>query len=117
LTQADAAKGLNIYQEFDVFKAVKARYKNYNKQLLVNMLRSEHIPFNLIIQLQSNLDYCKQVFNRLLNGQIASIGKIQVEYAPSPPEQYLDDKTSFDILIFTLNTPIKTNKKVSLVLK
>jgi len=43
LSKPDAAIGLNFYEDFDIFKVVKKRYPNYNKQLLANMLRSEHI--------------------------------------------------------------------------
>lgn len=51
LTKADALKGLNFYDDFGVFDEVKKRYPNYSKPLYSNMLRSEHIGFNLFIPL------------------------------------------------------------------
>ncbi len=99
LTQEDAAKGLNFYNDFNIFQEVKKRYPNYSKPLYANMLRSEHIGFNLFIPFKSDLDFGKQVFNELLNQQIQSIDKIEIEYAPSPAQKYLNDRTSFDTYI------------------
>ncbi len=99
LTKEDASKGLNFYDDFDIFKEVKKRYPNYSKPLYANMLRSEHIGFNLFVPFKYNLDFGKKVFNELLNGQIQSIDKIEIEYAPSPAKKYLNDKTSFDTYI------------------
>jgi hypothetical protein len=63
------------------------------------MLRSEHIPFNLFIPLRSDPDYAVKVFNNLLDGGIASLDQIKIEYALSPSNLYLDDRTSFDAYI------------------
>ena len=63
------------------------------------MLRSEHIGFNLFVPFKSDLKFCKNVFNIFLGGQIKSIDRIEIEYAPSPAEKYLNDKTSFDTYI------------------
>lgn len=99
LQEADAQKGLNFYDDFEVFDAVKQRYHGYIDPLYANMLRSEHIPFNLFIPFRSNPDYAMKVFNNLFGGGIASINQIKIEYAPSPSSMYLDDKTSFDSYI------------------
>jgi len=66
------------------------------------MLRSEHIPFNLMIPFNLNdesREYCAKVFNQFLNGVIKSINRIEIEYAPSKNERYLKDKTSFDAYV------------------
>jgi PD-(D/E)XK nuclease superfamily len=99
LTKEDALKGLNFYNDFNIFKEVKNRYPNFSRPLYANMLRSEHVGFNLFVPFKSNLEFCKNVFNELLEGQIKSIDKIEIEYAPAPFENYLNDKTSFDTYI------------------
>lgn len=99
LTKEDASVGLNFYPDFNIFQEVKKRYKNYSKALYANMLRSEHIGFNLFIPFKTNPDFGKNVFNNFLSNQIQSIDKIKIEYAPSPAEKYLDDRTSFDTYI------------------
>lgn len=100
LQQADAEKGFNFYDDFDIFKAVKDRYPNYSKPLYANMLRSEHIPFNLFIPFMTDYKYAVNVFNVMLNGTIGSIDRIKIEYAPSPSSKYLNDRTSFDACIW-----------------
>ncbi len=63
------------------------------------MLTSEHIPFNFFVPLYQNNDFCKIVFSELLEVNIHSIDKIEIEYAPKPKENYLNDGTSFDTYI------------------
>jgi hypothetical protein len=99
LTKNDASAGLNFYNDFNVFQEVKKRYPNYSRPLYANMLRSEHISFNLFIPFKSDLEFCKNVFNIFVGGQIKSIDRVEIEYAPSPAEKYLSDKTSFDTYI------------------
>ena len=99
LTKDDAYNGLNFYDDFNIFQEVKKRYPNYSKLLYANMLRSEHIGFNLFIPFKSDFEYCRKVFNHLLNNQIQSIDRIEIEYAPSPASKYLNDRTSFDTYI------------------
>lgn len=99
LTKEDASSGLNFFDDFNIFQEVKKRYPNYSRPLYANMLRSEHIGFNLFVPFKSDLEFCKNVFNNFLGGQIKSIDRIEIEYAPSPAEKYLNDKTSFDTYI------------------
>jgi len=102
LKPEDAVRGLNFYNGLGIFEAVKKRYKRYSRGLYTNMLRSEHIPFNIITPFNSNQaskEYCAKVFNHFLNGVIKSIDRIEIEYAPSKKEKYLEDKTSFDAYI------------------
>jgi len=73
--------------------------ESYSKQLFSNLLRSEHIPFNLFIPLRNDLDFAKIVFNKLLSNTIKDIFRIKIEFAPSPKEKYLNDRTSFDTYI------------------
>lgn len=98
LIKEDAEKGANFYNGFNIFKAVK-NYRDYNKPLYANMLRSEHIPFNLFVPLMQDRAFCKNIFNNFLEDKIQSIDHIEIEYAPSPASRYLNDKTSFDTYI------------------
>jgi len=99
LTRIDAEVGLNFYDDFEIFAAVKKRYPKYSRPLYANMLRSEHIGFNLFIPLRSDLEFGQTVFNEILAGPVKSIDRIEIEYAPAPVENYLNDRTSFDTYI------------------
>ncbi len=99
LTKKDALKGLNFYDDFGIFQEVQNRYPNYKKPLYANMLRSEHIGFNLFVPLKKYPDLGVHVLNEFLNNSVSTIDNIQVEYAPSPATKYLNDRTSFDVYI------------------
>ncbi|NLO02144.1 MAG: hypothetical protein GX126_07485 [Bacteroidales bacterium] len=96
LTRADALNYLNFYPGLGVVETLKNRYPKYSKGLYADMLRSEHIPFNMFAPLKQDLKLAKKVFKQLLKLEIKEITKIKIEYAPSPAAEYLNDKTSFD---------------------
>lgn len=98
LTKEDGENGKNFYDGFGVFDAVK-KYRKYDKQLYSNLLRSEHIPFNIFIPLDKDRNYCKKVIGNIVKSNIISIDKIEIEYAPKPRKKYLNDRTSFDAYI------------------
>ena len=98
LTKEDGENGKNFYDGYGVFDAVK-KYRKYNKPLYSNLLRSEHIPFNIFIPLDKDRNYCKNVIGDIVKSNITSIDKIEIEYAPKPKEKYLNDGTSFDAYI------------------
>lgn len=105
----DAGKsGKNFYTGFSIFSSVQKRYPDFYVDLYSDMLRSEHIPFNFFVPFKYDLIFCKNVFNELLGDCIKSIDiksvidnkdNIKIEFAPSPKENYLDDRTSFDTYI------------------
>jgi hypothetical protein len=100
LTKADAVNLLNFYPKLGVPETLKSRYPKYSKGLYADMLRSEHIPFNVFAPTKQDLILAKQVFNKLLNNiEIASVNRIEVEYAPKPASEFLNDRTSFDAYI------------------
>jgi len=100
LTKADAVNLMNFYPKLGVPVTLRNRYPKYSKGLYADMLRSEHIPFNVFAPLKQDLILAKQVFNRLLiNIEIASVNRIEVEYAPNPASDFLNDRTSFDAYI------------------
>ena len=103
LTKKDGESGKNFFDGYGIFDAVK-KYRKYNKPLYSNLLRSEHIPFNIFIPLDKDRNYCKNVISDILNSRILSIDKIDIEYAPKPKEKYLNDGTSFDAYIEYTNS-------------
>jgi len=103
LTREDGENGKNFYDGFGIFDAVK-KYRKYNKPLYSNLLRSEHIPFNFFIPLDKDRIYCKKIVSDILKSNIASIDRIEIEYAPKPKENYLNDGTSFDAYIEYTNS-------------
>ncbi len=105
LLPEDAEKGLNFYDGFGIWEAVRKKTKGrYNRNIWSNMLRSEHIPFNLFVPLEKNREYCRKIFGELLQIEITSIDTVTIEYAPKPKEKYLDDHTSFDTYIEYTNS-------------
>jgi len=99
LTESDANLGLNFYNGLNIFKAVKQRYPKYSKGLYADMLRSEHIPFNIFIPFKSTTELTKYIFSSFLPVEIVEIIAIEIEYAPSPAKDYLNDRTAFDTFI------------------
>ena len=99
LCEKAGSDGENFYNGFPVFNEVKKRYEEFQKPLYCNMLRSEHIPYNLFVPLKNNSDLAIFLFNDLLKISINKIENILIEYAPSHKEEYLDDNTSFDTYV------------------
>lgn len=98
LSRADGENGNNFHNGFGIFEAVR-KCRKYNRPLYSNMLRSEHIPFNIFVPLDCNKTFCKNIFNEFLDNTIKAVEIIVIEYAPRPIIKYLDDKTSFDTYI------------------
>ncbi len=90
---------LNYYLKLNVLEDKRKRYPNYSSKRDADMLRSEHIPFNVFSPLKLNKDLAKNTFNKLLGGIILEVKDIKIEHAPSPKENYLNDGTSFDTYI------------------
>ena len=111
LIPVDAEKGLNFYNGFGIWEDVRKKTKGkYNRNIWSNMVRSEHIPFNLFVPLEKNREYCREIFGELLQTKITSIDTVTIEYAPKPKEKYLDDHTSFDTYIEYTN--VKNEKGI-----
>lgn len=99
LTKEDAENGLNFYSELGTVKEVKERFPEYNKTVYADMLRSEHLGFNLFAPFKEDFSYAKEVLNQFLSIKIASIEQINFAYAPSPSNRFLDDQTQFDVCV------------------
>jgi hypothetical protein len=94
----DGHSGLHNFHPLAHY-AVKARYPNQRQTLYCDILRSEHIPFNLFAPLNEYRELLVSVLNNYMQGTVKSVEKITVEYAPQPKVNYLNDATSFDTCI------------------
>lgn len=99
LLEADARNGLNFFQGHGIRQAAKKRYPTYNRNVYANMLRSEHIPLNLFIPLNTDDVLRKKVFSEWLGFELRIISEVRIEYAPMPRSEYLNDLTSFDAYV------------------
>jgi hypothetical protein len=132
LSEKNAKEGYNFYDGFGIRDAVekdhpKAGLKfNDVNNIYQNLLRSEHIPFNMFIPLYENEKYLKNVFNHILDETISDSDKgirenikireildFKIEHKPKlekndvyldgkkPKKEdvYLNDNTSFDAYI------------------
>lgn len=65
-------------------------------QMVTNLLRSEHIPYNIFYPMHHDLAGTKKLFNRILgDNRISSIGRIVIEHNPGG----LNDGTAFDVYV------------------
>lgn len=105
LKDADAQKGLIFFEDFrdEIMEKLKEPIPPTSSapsgQMLTNLLRSEHIPYNIFLPMLHDLDGAKTLFNKLLGLSIENIEEIQIEYHPEPIESYLCDHTAFDVYI------------------
>lgn len=68
--------------------------------LFSNMLRSEHIPYNIFTPMEEDLDATTTLFNEIIGGGISRITRILIEYAGrADKSEYLNDGTSFDTFV------------------
>lgn len=99
LNQKDAENLLAYYHELGVQQCLRARYKVFSQKRDGDLLRSEHIVFNLIAPLMARKDVCLDICNRVFGVNLISIDKIKFEHWPTPKSKYLDDATAFDAYI------------------
>ena len=106
LPESKARKGLIFFKGFreeimaELKKPVAPTSTHYSGQMLTNLLRSEHIPYNIFFPMKKDLEGTKRLFNKILGKEeISSIEDIKIEYHPIPIQEYLDDHTSFDVYV------------------
>lgn len=79
-----------------VYSDLKKKSDNKIGPLVTNLLRSEHIPYNVFFPMKKDIKGAKDLFNDLLNTEkIKSIHKIEIEYNPHT----LGDGTAFDVYV------------------
>lgn len=113
LSNNDAKKGANFYTypNEEAFKELKTwankahgKAVNFCGTGLMNMLRSEHIPYNLFHpiakQNDDNPELVSAFFQEIFGVQIDSITQIRIEYSSHiHHKELLNDNTSFDAYI------------------
>lgn len=101
LSPESARKGLifcNEYREMILEKTEKFG----TSALFSNMLRSEHIPYNIFTPMEDDKVACASLFNEIIGDRISKVDKIIIEYPgkySNDRERYLNDGTSFDAFI------------------
>ncbi len=96
LTDFDAEALLNYYDKLNSREVLRQRYPNYSRKRDADLLRSEHIPFNLLAPLDADHDTATKIISNAWNIDCIEIQVIEIEYAPSPKDKYLNDGTAFD---------------------
>jgi hypothetical protein len=97
LCDSAAGEYLNYYSELGVRAAVHKI--GYVKKRDADMLRSEHIPFNLLFPLGSRPALLRSVLQQSLGIVLNAPYDLKIEWAPTPAANYLGDLTSFDTYI------------------
>ena len=111
LKYGDARKGLIFFEKFreeileELKKPVRSTSSKPSGQMLPNLLRSEHIPYNIFFPLKKDKEGCVELFNTILGSEeIVEICDIEIEYHPEPLVEYLDDHTAFDVYVSYVDT-------------
>lgn len=79
---------------------ILSKVGNVATQLTANMLRSEHIPYNLITLLETMPEIAADIFSKMIGSPIKQITSIKIEYAGKGDKSlYLNDRTSFDTFV------------------
>lgn len=106
LCNSDARLGLIFYEGFraEILKHLAQPIPKTSSapsgQMLTNLLRSEHIPYNIFFPMHHDMEGCRKVFNDLIGrDEIKSVDEIRIEYHPEPISNYLNDHTAFDVFI------------------
>lgn len=102
LTDSDAQALLNYYSKLNSRDVLRKRYPSYSRKRDADLLRSEHIPFNLLAPLNTDREAAVKIISDVWNIPCAKIQAIEIEYAPSPKENYLNDGTAFDTYLKVL---------------
>jgi hypothetical protein len=107
LTREDGDRGLNFLTPH-IFEVVKRRLAIKKGmidpyRLFCNMLSSQPMCFNLFGPLVDNLKLATTLMQVILPGEIHTVTKVLIEYAPEPAKDYLNDHTAFDAYISFLH--------------
>ena len=95
LTEVDGRTLLNYYNGLGVKGALRERYPVYSQKRDADLLRSEHIPFNMLAPLASRPALMQLVLSEAFGLELSPPFQMKLEWAPSPAEEYLGDMTSF----------------------
>ena len=100
LTPADAARLMNFVPEYH--EEIRSQFLEHRGGiprdfgLMANMLRSEHVPYNIFVPMMTDLVTASRCFSEILpHRDIKTIRKWLIEYAPNT----INDKTAFDVYV------------------
>ena len=100
LTPADAARLMNFVPEYH--EEIRKEFLEHRGRipkdfgLMANMLRSEHVPYNIFVPMMTDLVNASRCFSEILpHRDIKTIRKWLIEYAPNT----INDKTAFDVYV------------------
>lgn len=106
LKYEDAKNGLIFFEGFrneimaELKQPIRLTSTPPSGFMLTNLLRSEHIPYNIFYPMHHDPEGSKRLFSDLLsNDDILAIDEIIIEHHPEPLEEYLNDHTAFDVYI------------------
>jgi len=112
LSNEDALKGANFYcyDDIDEWESLQKwaindkRKLNFASNGLKNMLRSEHIPYNIFYPFEklrkNNPEVLCKLLGEVLKCDVEKVNEIRVEYAGNVDKsELLNDNTSFDAYI------------------
>lgn len=98
LSVDNAKRGLIFYEGYR--DLILSKVGNIATQLTANMLRSEHIPYNLFTPLETMPEISAEIFGKMIGLPIKKILEIKIEYAGKGDKSlYLNDRTSFDAFV------------------
>ena len=98
LSEANARRGIIFYEGFR--DMILDKVGHVATPLTANMLRSEHIPYNLFTPLEIMPDIAVDLFSNIIGAPIKRIVSINIEYAGIGDKSlYLNDRTSFDVFV------------------
>lgn len=93
-----AKEGLIFYEGYRT--SIKKTKEFNTTALFSNMLRSEHIPYNIFVPMKLDCLNTANLFNEIIGGGIARISDIEIEFAGKKERsEYLSDGTSFDAYV------------------
>ena len=98
LSEENAKLGMIFYEGYR--DLILSKVGNVATQLTANMLRSEHIPYNLFTPLETMPEIAVDLFSKMIGVPIKQIKSIEIEYAGIGDKSiYLNDRTSFDAFV------------------
>lgn len=98
LSDKNAMDGLIFYEGYrDLILSKVGKIANL---LTSNMLRSEHIPYNMFTPLETMSEISAEIFSAMIGVAIKRVDRIYIEYAGcADKSEYLNDRTSFDAFV------------------
>ncbi len=103
LDERAASRGLNFLAP-DIFQLARQRAAAGTGavdefRLMRNMLSSQPMAFNLFGKLALNHDLATELTRALWGAHVKRVTDVRFEWAPRPADEYLDDRTAFDVFI------------------